>query len=681
MLILKSVLFCKSEVIFLGFVVSAQGVKVDEEKIKAIKDWPRPKCMSEVRSFHGLASFYRRFVPNFSTLAAPLNEIVKKNVVFSWGKEQEEAFNALKDKLMNAPVLSLPNFSKTFEIECDAYNIGIGAVLLQEGHPIAYFSEKLSGAHANYSTYDKELYALVRALHTWQHYLFPKEFVIHSDHESLKYLKGQGKLSKRHAKWVEFLEQFPYVIKHKKGKANVVADALSRRYSLISTLQTRLLGFEHIRNLYAVDEDFAGIFLDCELMSHDSFFRHDGYLFNGSRLCIPKCSLRELLVREVHEGGLMGHFGEHKTYDMLHDHFYWPKMKHDIHLICSRCIVCKRAKSKAMPHGLYTPLPIPSSPWVDLSMDFVLGLPKNKFGRDSIFVVVDRFSKMAHFIPCHKVDDACHIGNLFFKEVVRLHGIPKSIVSDRDSKFLSHFWKTLWAKLGTKLLFSTTCHPQTDGQTEVVNRTLGTLLRTFLKSNLKSWEECLPFIEFAYNRVPHNTTSFSPFEIAYGFKPLTPLDLLPLPISTDLVHKDAEARAKYVQDLHAQVKRNIEKKIKHYARSANKSKKRMVFDQGDWVWVHLRKERFPSLRKSKLQPRGDGPFQVLERFNDNAYKLDLPGEYTVSATFNVSDLSPFDVGDEPLNSRTNCLEEGEHNEDQGTNYKSQQVETKELVAP
>jgi len=158
--------FCKSEVIFLGFVVSAQGVKVDEEKMKAIKDWPRLKCMSEVRSFHGLASFYRHFVPNFSTLAAPLNEIVKKNVVFSWGKEQEEVFNALKDKLMNAPVLALPNFAKTFEIECDASDIGIGAVLLQEGHPIAYFSEKLSGAHANYSTYDKEPYALVKALHT-----------------------------------------------------------------------------------------------------------------------------------------------------------------------------------------------------------------------------------------------------------------------------------------------------------------------------------------------------------------------------------------------------------------------------------------------------------------------------------------------------------------------------------
>ena len=154
---------------------------------------------------------------DFSSIAAPLTEVIKKNVGFRWGEEQEKAFQLLKEKLTNAPLLSLPNFSKTFEIECDASGIGIGAVLMQEGRPIAYFSEKLSGAALNYPTYDKELYALVRALETWQHYLWPKEFVIHTDHESLKHLKGQHKLNKRHARWVEFIETFPYVIRYKQG--------------------------------------------------------------------------------------------------------------------------------------------------------------------------------------------------------------------------------------------------------------------------------------------------------------------------------------------------------------------------------------------------------------------------------------------------------------------------------
>ena len=203
----------------------------------------------------------------------------------------------------------------------------------------------------------------------------------------------------------------------------------------------------------------------------------------------------------------MGYFGVAKTLETLHEHFFWPHMCKSVHTFCDKCIACRKAKSKVQPHGLYTPLPIPTMPWVDISMDFILGLPKTSKGKDSIFVVVDRFSKMAHFIPCHKVDDACHIGNLFFKEVVRLHGLPRSIVSDRDSKFLSHFWRTLWGKLGTKLLFSTTCHPQTNGQTKVVNRTLGQLLRCFISGNPKAWDDLLPHVKFAYNRVVNSTTN------------------------------------------------------------------------------------------------------------------------------------------------------------------------------
>ena len=295
---LKKCSFCTDRIIFFGYVVSSNGIEVDSEKVKAIQEWPTPKTVSEVRSFHGLASFYRRFVKDFSTIAAPLTEIMKKDKGFIWGKEQEHAFSVLKEKLSSAPLLRVPNFDSTFEIECDASGIGIGAVLLQEKRPVAYFSEKLHGAQLNYSTYDKEMYALVRALQTWQHYLLPKEFVIHTDHESLKHLKGQSKLNKRHAKWMEFIESFPYVIQYKQGKENIVADALSRRYALISTLSTKLLGFEQLNELYAHDSDFSNVYNACEHAAFRDFYRHEGFLFKGEKLCVPNSSIRELLVRE-----------------------------------------------------------------------------------------------------------------------------------------------------------------------------------------------------------------------------------------------------------------------------------------------------------------------------------------------------------------------------------------------
>jgi len=308
------------------------------------------------------------------------------------------------------------------------------------------------------------------------------------------------------------------------------------------------------------------------------------------------------------------------------------------------------------------PLPIPSIPWVDISMDFVLGLPKTKRRRDSNFVIVDRFSKMAHFIPCHKSDDAIYIADLFFKEIVRLHGMPSTIVSDRDAKFLSHFWRTLWNKLGTKLLFSTTCHPQTDGQTEVVNRTLGTMLRAVLKKNLKMWEECLPHVEFAYNRSTHSTTKVSPFQVVYGFNPCAPIDLLPLP-TNERTHSDASARAEFIRKLHATTKENIEKMNEKYRIAGSEGRKGVKLEPGDLVWLHLRKDRFPELRKSKLMPRAAGPYKIIEKINDNAYKLELPPEFGVSPSFNISDLKPYLGEEDDLESRTTPIQEGEDDED------------------
>jgi hypothetical protein len=307
-------------------------------------------------------------------------------------------------------------------------------VLLHKGKPIAYFSEKLSRPSLNYLTYGKELYALVRVLETWQHYLWPKEFVIHFDHESLKHIRGQAKLNKRHAKWVEFIETFPYIIKHKKGKENIIVDALSICYFMLSQLDHKIFGLESIKELYATDIDFKDAYENCgEGRTWNKYVLQDGLLYRANKLCVSAISIRLLFLHEAHGGGLMGHFGVKKIEDVLAAHFFWPKMRRDVECYVSWCTTYNKAKSQLNPHGLYIPLPIPSVPWEDISMDFILGLPKTKWGRDSIFVIVDRFSKMAHFIPCHKSDNASHVADLYFTEIVRLNGIPNTIILDRDA--------------------------------------------------------------------------------------------------------------------------------------------------------------------------------------------------------------------------------------------------------
>ncbi|XP_074303669.1 uncharacterized protein LOC141638156 [Silene latifolia] len=510
--------FLVESVIFLGYVVSKDGVSVDQSKIEAIRSWPEPKTVSEVRSFHGLASFYRRFIQNFSTITSPITECLKKGS-FNWGGAAKQAFETIKDRLCTAPILALPDFTQPFEVECDASGVGIGAVLIQGNRPIAYFSEKLGGARLNYCTYDKEFYAIVRALDHWSHYLRPNHFILHSDHESLKYINGPQKLNLRHAKWVEFLQSFHFSSKYKNGKSNVVADALSRRYTLLSTLDVRLLGFETLKDYYGEDGDFGAIYLECKSGTKGEYLIQNDFLFKGNRLCVPKHPIRELLVREAHGGGLAGHFGMAKTVEILKEHFLWPRLQKDVHNIVGKCVTCQVSKSKFKP-GEYTPLPIPARPWDDVSMDFIVALPRTQRGKDAIMVV------------------------------------------------------------------------------------------------------------------------HSPFEVVYGINPYLPLDLIPLP-KDELVHKDAESKLKAMLKLHEQVRARIEAVNAAYKRKSSKNKKPRVFEVGDLVWVHLRKERFPSKRKNKLMPRAEGPYKIVGRVNNNAYKVELPGDYGVHATFNVGDLSPY----------------------------------------
>jgi len=476
---LKKCSFAQSKVIFLGFIVSANGVAADPEKVRTVSDWPSPNNIHEVRSFHGLASFYRRFVKGFSSIMAPITECTKKGA-FVWTTAAQKAFEAIKVQLNQAPILRLPNFEIPFEVSCDASHLGIGGVLSQNGHLVAFYSEKLNDARKRYSTYDLELFAVIQSLKHWRHYLIHREFVLFSDHDSLRHLHSQKHLNAQHARWVEFLQQYTFVLKHKAGTENRVADALSRKTFLLHTLTVDVNWFHGVKEQYPEDPDFGKIYKQLlnnprDLEGQYSIF--NGFVFRGTKLCLPDSSMREFVVSELHAGGLAGHFGRDKTISLVEDRFHWPGLRKQVSTIIARCRTCQLSKGNRSNAGLYSPLPVPSVPCLDLSMDFVLGLPKTIRGHDSIFVIVDRFSKMAHFLACSKTFDASRVASLFFAEVVRLHGLPTTIVSDRDVKFTSYFWKALWAKMGTKLKFSSAFHPQTDGQTESVNRSLGNLLR------------------------------------------------------------------------------------------------------------------------------------------------------------------------------------------------------------
>jgi hypothetical protein len=568
--------FFKDSVLFLGYVVSNDGLAVDESKVAAVRDWPIPTTLHEVRSFHWLVSFYRHFIHNFSTIMAPITECMKAGK-FSWSEAATEAFGLIELRLTTAPLLVLPDFKVPFELHCDASKVGTGVVLSQEGKLVAFFSEKLSGSRLNYSTYDMEFYALVQSLRHWSSYLAYNDFILYSNHEALKHLNSQDKLSSRHAKWAAYVQQFSFTIKHKAEALNRVANALSRKSSLLVTMTNEVLGFDFIKELLHTDSFFGPIMDEIAGGARSDYGVYNGFLYKGHQLCIPDCSLRLKIIQERHNEG---HVGRDKTVLLVAEHFYWPTLWKEVDKFVRCCRVCQVSKGGATNAGLYMPLPIPEGQWTNVSMDFVLGLPRTKKGNDSIFVVVDQFFKMVNFIACKKTADAVNVAQLYFREVYRLHGLPLSIVSDRDTRFLSHFWQCLWQLSHTKLDFSSAYHPQTNGQTEVVNQSLGALLRSLVGENLKSWDLQLYQAEFAYNRSANRSTGLSPFTIIYGGNPRTPLDLTPLPDLTR-TNTTAEDLITHIKEGHNLTIKNLQESIAKYKATADKKRRPLEFEEGD----------------------------------------------------------------------------------------------------
>ncbi|CAJ2661553.1 unnamed protein product [Trifolium pratense] len=464
----KKCSFGQAEIEYLGHLISGRGVSADPKKIEDMLRWPIPKELKSLRGFLGLTGYYRKFVRNYSKIAWPLTQLLKKDN-FKWGEEAQLAFDKLKQSMTTIPVLAMPDFNKEFIVETDASGKGIGAVLMQEGRPIAYMSQTLSDRAQSKSVYERELMAIVVAIQKWRPYLLGRHFQVHTDQKSLKHITEQKTMGEDQQKWIAKLIGFDFEVKYKPGKENSVADALSRQmqYSTISVVQCE--AWEGLEEEIQKDDKLKILVqeLISDPLSHPGYQLRGGKLFHEGRVAIPKNSPRiAWILHEFHDTSTGGHSGYLRTYKKIASVVYWEGMRKNIKEYVDACEVCQRNKYQTLsPGGLIQPLPVPKQVWADISMDFIGGLPKVQ-GVDTIMVVVDRLTKYAHFLPVKHPYTAKDIAELFIKEIVRLHGFPSSIVSDRDKVFLSSFWAEVFKQAGTRLKYSSAYHPQSDGQTE-----------------------------------------------------------------------------------------------------------------------------------------------------------------------------------------------------------------------
>ncbi|GJP46357.1 hypothetical protein CLOM_g5654, partial [Closterium sp. NIES-68] len=369
--------FLKQELEFLGHVISTEGIRIDPKKLRAIQEWKPPTDLQQLQSFLGFVNYMRRFISNMAGLTGPLTDLLQKGTFYEWEEKQQAAFEALKKLLMSPPVLRIADPERPFEVITDASDIAVGAVLMQDFgnglQPIAYESQKMQSAERNYPVHDKEMLAIVHAFKIWRCYLIGADVTVRTDHKSLQYLRAQPNLNPQQIRWLDYLESnFTYKITYKKGANNIALSRPSAQLVAVLVAQSNPL-----LNVY--------------------------YLRSGiDRIWVPSYRLlRELLIQEVHDSNLSGHFGVDKTLKALQWFYYWPDMVTDVQRYVAACPICQRIKSSHQrPTGLLQPLEPPQRPWQHVTIDFVTGLPAGPSGNDAVLVVVDRLTKMAHFAPC-----------------------------------------------------------------------------------------------------------------------------------------------------------------------------------------------------------------------------------------------------------------------------------------
>ncbi|KAF8752650.1 hypothetical protein RHS01_07611 [Rhizoctonia solani] len=613
--LMKNQLFCKlskchfhvTTVDYLGIVISPAGFSMDQKKIEAVTSWPQPKTVKQVQAFLGFVNYLRRFIPNFSSVARPLHNLTKKETPWSWGSQEEEAFQELKPPL-------LPRNGRV--------RVAMGAILSQRGednrlHPIAYMSKSFSGAEANYDTHDKELLAIIKALEEWRIFLeaTDKPIQVFTDHRNLEYWMQAQTFNRRHARWRIFLSDFNFEIHYRPGKQSGKPDALSRRLDYVDTspepevmLPAEVFANTSEEELEIVTEIRSKLREDPSLEPIIQFLTEDAdnappsirkayrdynweedLLWYRGKLVVPDSeALKEQLLREFHDSPLAGHPGQQRTLELVSRNYWWPGMKSSAKEWVECCPTCQANRRAHNPVIALKPLEVPPFPFHTISYDFITGFPKSE-GHDAILVVIDLFSKLGHFIPTSKKVSAKGLADLFVSHILKLHGLP----------------------------------------TERVNQFIEFYLRSYVAADHSDWVKWLPLAEYAYNNAKHSATGKTPFELIYGRNPIMNPSNIPANVpEADLV---ADTLAREWKEAKAALRM---------------SKERMTRDKGtvpeysigEKVWLDGKNVELRT-NSNKLDPKQLGPFEVLEKVSSHAYRLNLPETLKIHDVFYVGLLS------------------------------------------
>lgn len=735
--------FEASSVKYLGYIVEAgKGIRVDPEKVVAIKEWETPRTVTQVRSFLGFANYYREFIPGFAHIANPLTDLTRKDTIFHWTDQCEFAFQALKDLLVNAPLLAHWDPDRETLVETDSSGYAVGGTLSQydqEGklRPVAFLSKKNLPAEMNYQIHDKEMLAIIKCLQQWRAELrSTKGFTILTDHKNLEYFMKKQNLTERQMRWANYLASFHFEIRYRPGKQNQQADALSRRdqdlpkttkderisersqtiFKPTPTGSLRLDPWWHestetldldeevmIKSTWIAggdadqeydetpdrsdppvnpfeDEDLKELW-ETALSTNNRYWLIRGTVARNERqfptkwglpISITECSvddskrllwrdriwvplyepLRTKIIQKTHDSYLAGHPGRDLTKTLISRTFAWPGLAQDVRRFIRNCDVCGRiAVWRERKRGLLKPLPIPDRPWQEISIDFITGVPPaGPEKATNIMVITERLQKHVIFQPMAEITTDAVAQTLLWC-LIRHHGYPSAIVSDRGPQFTSQVWKRICELLQIVRRLSTAHHPETDGATERANQEVEHYLRAFTTYFQDNWDQLLPIAMLALNNRTATSTGLSPFFAAHGYHVDTISITEPLRESSESPIARGEAFVARLHEANEWAQASIGWAQEQQEYYANKGRQPAdQFKAGDKVWLKLKniKTDRPSRKLDWLNAK----YEVIEPIGTHSYRLNTPPG--IENVFHVSlikraadDPLPSQVQDDP----------------------------------